>query len=144
MTYGEVDTYFAGGDIAVAIPGTFSVALTGDWKGARLDSDFELPYFANFEAGLRATYTFAGDRAILQGDGKYIGSRYADRLGERELPGYLDLSALVSYYVTPSIGIYGRAKSITVRLLSAGRGIRLQIGLSWAACGSAGEDNKIR
>ncbi|MFV1981194.1 MAG: TonB-dependent receptor, partial [Rhodothermia bacterium] len=111
--YGNVDTYLFGGDVSLAFPGSFSLGVTADWKGATLDTDQEVPYFPNFESGIRATYTFAEDRAIVQADGKYIGTRFTDRGGTNELSGYLDLSALASYYVTPRIGIYVRAKSIT-------------------------------
>jgi hypothetical protein len=111
--YGEVDRYFYGADIALAFPGSFSIALTGDWSSSTLESDLELPYDPDFVAGLRATYTFADDRAILQADGKYVGPVVIDTEGSEELDGYLDLSALASYYVTPHIGIYARAESIT-------------------------------
>ena len=111
--YGNVKTHLFGGDVSLAFSGSFSLAVTVDWKGATLDPDHDVPYFPNFESGIRATYTFADDRAILQADGKYIGARSADRLATGELAGYLDMSALASYYVTPRIGIYVRAKSIT-------------------------------
>jgi hypothetical protein len=112
-SYGSVDMFSVGVDLGLAFPGSFSMATTADWRGATLDPDQDVPYLPSFELGLIGTYTFAADRAILQFDGRYVGTRKVDRVSDEELNGYLDLSALASYYVTPRIGVYVRANSIT-------------------------------
>jgi hypothetical protein len=113
VRYADADILFAGGDIGVTLPGRFSATLTGRWQSAKLDNDQDVPNYPGFEGGMRASYAFAGDRALLQLDGKFVGSRNVDYTGGAVLSGYVDTAFLASYYFENGIGFFGRVQTMT-------------------------------
>ena len=111
--YGNADVLFAGGDIGVTFPGQFSATISGQWQSAKLDNDLDVPYYPKFDGGLRASYVFADDRALLQVDGKFVGERNVDAIASRQLSGYVDMAFLGSYYFENGVGIFGRVHTMT-------------------------------
>ncbi|MGA7304602.1 MAG: hypothetical protein WBW88_06990, partial [Rhodothermales bacterium] len=91
----------------------FSATLTGRWQSAKLENDQNVPNYPGFVGGMRASYVFAGDRALLQLDGEFVGSRNVDYTGGAVLSGYVDTAFLASYYFENGIGFFGRVQTMT-------------------------------
>jgi hypothetical protein len=120
VVYDNADVLFAGGDIGITFPGQFSATLTGRWQSAKLDDDVDVPYYPAFEGGIRASYAFVDDRALIQLDGSFVSERKTGVVRsngvtteEFTLPGYVDMAFLASYYFENGVGVFGRVHSMT-------------------------------
>lgn len=111
--YGNADVFFAGGDVGVTFPGQFSATVSTRWQSAKLENDVDVPNYPEFEGGLRGSFIFADDRALIQFDGTIVGDRNVDSSGEEVVSGYLDMAVLASYYLRNGIGFYARIQTIT-------------------------------
>jgi hypothetical protein len=57
-------------------------------------------------------YAFAGNRGLFRVTGTYEGTRFLDRQASDELPAFIDLDALLSFDVTPALGLIVQGQNL--------------------------------